>query len=209
MRRAVCVAALMVAAPAMARAQRASVRADVGILRMRSEVDGRIEILRGPALSVRGMAHYRSVGLEVEYTGGKTGGVDQSNVGRDIAEGTLLATYGPLPIVTFTAGARAWVQVSDVGTRRYAFGQIGLRTEVPVGDLLLARGEVWWAATGTTNMAAAFGTGRGGSAGLTLALPRTPLRAQLTYRIDRGAGDTPQVAESLEVFSLGIAIDLH
>jgi hypothetical protein len=208
MLRCLTVLALAAMAAAPVSAQEASFSVGLGAIRRRSEAGTNAETLQGPAMSVRAGGWLGRWGADLRFAGGLPGNASRGT-NRNILEGTLLVAYRAGRYVAPWVGAHAWWQVGDAGGRRYTLAEVGLQTRVPLGPSLSAHGEAWIAPIGATSTADDFGLGRGGAAGVTMRLPRSSLQIDLTYRIDRGTGNSPTVAESLEYLSLSLEVLLH
>jgi hypothetical protein len=129
------------------------------------------------------------------------GRITNDTAARDVAEGDAAVGFKARPWLTVWAGPNIRTySVPDLSDRRWLFWSARATAR---GSLFPGRlesfVEVWQGLTGRLNRPAETASGRGGEAGLTVRLPRRPLWARLTYRIEQGraGGGRRETVEAL------------
>jgi hypothetical protein len=122
---------------------------------------------------------------------------------QDLVDGLLLAQFRALPWLTVGAGPHARALVVPGSTEQWTFveGRVRAEGEVIQGRVR-AHVQLWTALSAHSNAPGTSAAGRGGEAGLTLSLPRSPVWVRLVYAIDRASAG-PR-AETLEDVALSV-----
>lgn len=129
----------------------------------------------------------RRVSLELGYLQASLSPDSGTAGSRDWVDARAMASVRVLPWLSLKAGPHLVGFVTPAGTERWLRWEGRVRAEPNVVDeQLRAHVEVWAAASTDVNVGSGSAGARGGEAGLTLRLPRSPLAVRLAYAIDRG-----------------------
>ena len=203
-------AALLLAAaallPAGARAQlaeRLSLGGGLGTTRLTTAVSGKSGTLSGVSLFGAGHIGSGRFFLSGFYRQGTLKPDSGGAASQDLVDGLLLAQARVLPWLTIGAGPHARALVVTGSTEQWTFVEGHVRAEADViPSLVSAHVELWDALTAHSNVPGSSASGRGGEAGLTLRLPRSPVWARLVYSVDRAAA-APRT-ETLEDVAISV-----
>jgi hypothetical protein len=128
-------------------------------------------------------------------------------VAQDLVEARLLVALRPLPWLSVLAGPHARAFVAPGGTERWMFFEAGLRVEGPVViPSVSTHVELWAALGGSVNVGSGSPSARGGEAGVTLHLPRSPVWGRLTYAMDRATQSGGTNIRTVEDLRLSIGV---
>jgi hypothetical protein len=104
---------------------------------------------------------------------------------RDLVDARAMAVARIVPWLSLKAGAHLVGFVSPSGTERWLRWEGRARLDAPaIADALSLHVELWLAAATDVNVTASGAGARGGEAGVTWFLPRTPLSVRLSYSVD-------------------------
>jgi len=195
---------LLAARPAAAQLPR-YVGVDVGVssASFQSTAPGGGEKLSGFA----GVGHWRivlrPVSIDVAYTQGRLSADTGSAVPRALVDGSVFATYRPVPWLALKAGPHVRAFAATGGTERWMLWEGRAHADAPLLDgEWQAYGELWVALASSVNVTPGSGGARGAEAGLTLKLPQSPVWARLAYAVDQMRLRNDARTESLQSVAL-------
>lgn len=182
----------------------------VGAVRTRSAAGAGVEPRHGTVLALAAGVSRWSLVLEGRYAQASLTSDDPAITPRDLVEGELRFGVRLLPAVTVSAGPRARAYSSSSGTQRWVFWEARVAGNAPlIPSRLDAYAQLWGAVAGSTSLSNGFGSERGGEVGTRLAIPSTPLRLRIAYRIDRGRGTDPVRSDTVEQVLIAVRLSSH
>jgi len=154
-----------------------------------------------------GVGHWRivlhPVSIDVAYAQGRLSADTGSAVPRALVEGSVLATYRPVPWLALKTGPHVRAFSATGGTERWMLWEGRAHADAPLLDgEWQAYGELWVALASSVNVTPGAGGARGAEAGLTLKLPRSPVWARLAYAVDQMRLKNDARTESLQSVAL-------
>lgn len=160
---------------------------DAGSARLRAApVTGGAEELSGVILGGGGSLLWNRFSLEVSYAQGNLTADSGNAAPRDLVEGSVLLAARPVSWATILIGPHLRAYVDPAATRRLKTMEARVRAEGPlIGDMVRAHVEVWRSLSASVNSGVPLDYLQGGSAGLTVRLPRAPIWGRLSYSIDQ------------------------
>jgi hypothetical protein len=154
-----------------------------------------------------GVGHWRivlrPVSIDVAYAQGRLSADTGSAVPRALVEGSVFATYRPVPWFALKTGPHVRAFAATGGTERWMLWEGRAHADAPLLDgEWQAYGELWVALASSVNVTPGAGGARGAEAGLTLKLPRSPVWARLAYAVDQMRLKNDARTESLQSVAL-------
>jgi len=154
-----------------------------------------------------GVGHWRivlhPVSIDVAYTQGRLSADTGSAVPRALVDGSLFATYRPVPWLALKTGPHVRTYAATGGTERWMLWEGRAHADAPLLDgEWQAYGELWVALASSVNVTPGSGGARGAEAGLTLKLPQSPVWARLAYAVDQMRLKSDARTESLQSVAL-------
>lgn len=208
--RAVLLIAALVAPFRPAAAQMAgALGADGALARVHLHASGAgvSEALSGVVLEGQGRIALGPVTLQASYAQGHLVADRGGAAPRDLVAGGLALAARPAPWLTIAAGPQLRAYAAAGTTERWVLWKAGARLAGPViVGTLRAHAEAWLALASSVNTDLGAGGARGGEAGLTLQVPRTPLWARFAYVVDQARMRNNARIETLESVVLSVGL---
>jgi len=137
-----------------------------------------------------GVGHWRivlrPVSIDVAYAQGRLSADTGSAVPRSLVDGSIFATYRPLPWLALKTGPHVRAYAAAGGTERWMLWEGRAHADAPLLDgEWQAYGELWVSLASSVNVTPGADGARGAEVGLTLKLPRSPGWARLAYAVDQ------------------------
>lgn len=143
------------------------------------------------------------LGLEVTYRQGSLTPDTGAGQKQDVVDGRVLAIVKPLSWLQVAAGPHLRAYIVPGLTERWVLIEARVRAEGSVAPTVRTHIEIWTALSAKVNTGSG-GAARGGEAGITIRLPRSPVWGRLTYAIDRAAVSGGGRIETLEDIALSV-----
>ena len=183
---------LLALLPAAGRAQVArfvSAGLDAGSVQVRTApASGGGEALSGSVLGGGGALHLGAVSFEATYAQGNLTSDSGSATPRDLVDGVVMLAIRPVRWLTLKGGPHLRSYVNPASTRRIETWEGRLRLEgALVGDVVRGHVEGWRSFSASVNVGSPLDYLQGGSAGISVRLPRAPFWGRLSYLIDQAA----------------------
>jgi hypothetical protein len=172
--------------------------------RLQVDASGTTTLLSGITAFGSGRLGGRRFGLEGAYRQGSLTPDAGTGAAQDIVELRVLATARPLAWLQAGVGPHLRAYVVPGSTSRWVFIEGRVRAEGFVLSEVLRTHVELWAALSAKSNSGGSGSARGGEAGLTVRMPRSPVWARISYAIDRAAQSASGRVETLEDISLSI-----
>jgi hypothetical protein len=210
--------ALVLAALAPVGTARAQVTPRAGVygggmsLRIRNELNGRVEELTNQVMVADLLGAAGPVVVEAQYAEGRLSPRTSLTAASNFVEGRVLAGVRPIKFLTIKGGPHARAAVLPSGTRRRLFWELHAAADAPLaGEIAGAHLEFWGALVGASNVHEKLDDARGGEAALMLHLPRSPAWGKLGFRVERARFDGGVRSETVEslVLAVGLGISSH
>lgn len=182
---------LALAAPLSAQTSRflsAGLGAGTGHLHV-APASGPAEVLSGALIGGNVTLNVSRFSLEGFYAQGNLTADTGSAVSRDIVDGSLMAVVRPISWLAIKGGFHLRAYVTPAFTARPAAWELRARGEAPlIAGRMGGFVEVFRSVQATTNVGVDLDYWQGGSAGVTLRLPRAPVWGRFSYFIDQTVG---------------------
>ena len=145
--------------------------------------------------------------LEGGYRQGSLATDSGAAAAQDLVEARLLLAVRPVSWLTVLAGPHARAFVAPGGTERWMLFETRVRAEgTVVSPAISTHVELWVGLGGSLNVGSGAPSARGGEAGITLHLPRSPVWARLAYAMDRATQSGTANVRTVEDIRVAIGI---
>lgn len=170
---------------------------------------GSSEVLSGALIGGNVTLNAKRFSLEGFYAQGNLTADTGSATSRDIVDGSLMAAVRPISWLAIKGGLHLRAYVTPGFTARPAAWELRLRGEGPViTGRVTGFAEVFRSVKATTNVGVDLDYWQGGSAGVTLHLPRAPVWGRFSYFIDQTVG-VDNGTETLDGITISIGFGGH
>lgn len=164
-------------------------------------------ILSGVTIGGSGRIGSGRVSVEGAYRQGSLAADSGTALAQDLVEARLMLAVRPVSWLTVLAGPHARAFITPGITERWMFIETRVRAEGEVvSPTVSSHVELWLALGGSVNSGGGSPSARGGEAGVTLRLPRSPVWGRLAYAIDRATQPGTANVRTVEDVRLSIGI---
>ena len=195
-------------APAFAQmAPRLGVYAGGMMLRVRSDIGGRIESMTNQVLVGEAVYTYGPFLAEGSYAQGRL--TPAGGAPRDLVEARGFAGVRVFRMLSIKGGPQIRAVALPSGARRRIFWQVRTRVEAPITGIIGAYAEGWTAMAGRSNIAEHVDKAHGAEGAVTARVPGWPVWGKLSYRVEFAGFDQGLRSETVDGITLSIGVGLR